>query len=351
LGPLHIGQLVALALVGADANVQPMGTPALAQIQGESDTFYVVEPGGSLELDVTGPGKIVLDLRGWAPFLQPVVAPQLEVSLDDKPAGNPHISKPANREVVAPHGFASTSTLLEVPLDSGTHKLVVKAEPGAAEGLVAATFFAPELDAVLLPSAHAKPQEPVAQTEDVRAQPERAASGSSTSTRPAFALEAMAGAAMDVQIGGSSPLLGLGADVQIGERRAIGVGLAVDYLRYPLLMDATLPPPQGNVALSGSLTAIPILVRASYRFLDGSVQPFVGVGAGITAATLQVDGNGEAGNLLPTFEARAGLGFEAGPGELLVQARLLASQGDFPGVGSHFAAGGAGVQAGYRFEL
>ncbi|MBS2030616.1 MAG: hypothetical protein JST54_22120 [Deltaproteobacteria bacterium] len=347
MGTLHIGQLVALALFGADANVQPVGAPAQAQIQGESDTFYVVEPGGELELDVTGPGKVVLDLRGWAAFLQPVVAPKLAVTLDDKPAGEPHISKPANREVVEPHGFASTSTLLEVMLDSGTHKLVVKAEKGAAEGLVAATFFAPELDAVLLPSSHPKPPEPAAAVPVVKAE----AAPSTTNARPAFALEAMAGVSMDVQIGGSSPLLGLGADVQVGADRALGVGLSVDYLRYPLLMDAALPPPQGEVALSGSLTAIPILARASYRFLDGSVQPFVGIGAGITLATLQMDGSGHAQNLLPTFEARAGLGMAAGPGELLVQARLLASQGDFSGVGSHFAAGGAGLQAGYRFEL
>jgi hypothetical protein len=41
----------------------------------------------------------------------------------------------------------------------------------------------------------------------------------------------------------------------------------------------------------------------------------------------------------------------AGPGALVLQARILATEGDIPGAAQHFQAGGASAQAGYRLEL
>jgi hypothetical protein len=328
-----LGVWLALALGAAgteQAAVTVEGAVAQARIEGEREPFLYLVPGEGARLVAQGPGKLVLDLRGFAGQLEPSVAPVVEVHVDGEAIAVPPIDKPANRRVEHPVGYASTATLLEVKLGEGPHAVELRAG-GHLPALVQAdvTPDAPELPLRLPPRVHASPV----------ATPAVAPAASTLG----MSFEAMVGACTHLQIGGLAPLLGLGAEVPLTD--AVGVGAGVDWLRYPLRVD------DGRAEHTGALQSVPVLARLSLRFHAGELLPFVGLGVGLSVATVSLSGSGEASALLPTLELRGGVGMHAGPGQVVLQGRLLLAQGAFDGVAQHFQAGGAGAQIGYRYEL
>lgn len=344
--------LLALALLAAEPPVQVLGQPARAHVEGETDTFLWIEAHEELRLQAQGPGRLVLDLRGWAKHPVPSVSPAFAVSVDGQPVAVPPIKKPANRKVEAPGGFASTSTLLPIELAAGRHLVRIRDGRGSP-GLVSSTFIPDEADFLPAPKpqpqAQAEPPVPVvAAPEDatLAARPEP----SGPTTHQPWALEVAAGGATQVQLGGLGPMVGLAAETQLGPDRQLALGIAFDYLRVPLEIIQPLPQPSPDAHLTGAASSAPVLVRASWRPMRGDVEPFVGIGAGVTFASVSI-AESSASRVLPAAEVRGGVDIWAGPGQVVVQARVLAAQGDFHGVAEHFQAGGAAAQVGYRFEL
>jgi hypothetical protein len=384
---------VAVSLLSVVLNTPPQlqvqGTPLRAEIAGEGDSFVQIAPGQEIRVSVLGPGRVVCDVRR---FRDPAEkAPERSV-IDIVVDGKIFYSKPVvgqlNRLVVTPGGRASSANLVEVPIDSDKHLIEVKVARGTAPALVSFTTLEPAPEVAMVPlslvprkdhgsssstgvdpdhpsdeddpaaNGSAKTRTLVAQRGDLSpdGQVDRSSSSSSsTSTsdkleRGQVAIDVTMGLAIHLQLGGFGPMLGLAAEAQVGPDRAFGVGISVDYLRYPLLV--TVPDPTGgSTTVSGSLQSLPLLVRASWRPLDGWFQPFLGVGAGVTIGFLNIDTLGSSNQALLTGEVHLGASWAVGPGSVMIQGRLVVAGGDFGSVAQRFQVGGASAEAGYRLEL
>jgi hypothetical protein len=168
------------------------------------------------------------------------------------------------------------------------------------------------------------------------------------------------GVAFHPQLGSLGPAAGVDVRLGVAANGLVGVGLAVEHLRFAYARTNVPVGTTGRADLEATLAVTPVLLELEARFpIAGRLSGFAGAGAGPFFTRVETRATGGTAGLATGGSdsialggaALAGLGLSVGPGRFTIEGRFHVASGEVDGAAKGVSAGGLSGQAGYELDL